>query len=231
MKNASAKYSQMNFKPFLFLCPHLICNVILILIFVLLCHNTNGQIKFLLNDSNIEYRTLLPNAPDSIVFIKSHIENEWKYNYCGSYEVYFDEQFEQLAYKSVETPDSCITFDYWRNGKIKKITVYKKNLEGLEGIAAWWYEETYCENGQLMYKGPSNLQPGKKLCTNYYCNGNKRLEFYLLGIGPDGKMTRWFENGKIQSEFYYKENEPIGEWKYWNEDGMLFKIEIYSNGE
>jgi len=89
----------------------------------------------------------------------------------------------------------------------------------------------YCENGSIIYKGPSLNQPGKKQIINYYCNGNKRIEFYHMGIGAEGKMTKWYANGNLESESYFESNEPINRWKYYNQNGELIREEIYENGK
>ena len=206
--------------------------VILSLLLIVLSFTTIAQTKLVITDtSKVEYSTeYATEGIDSIVSIKSE-EYNVNYDFCGFYEVYFDKDLRQLAYKSEAIKDSCITYDYWRNGTLKKKVIYQKKIEGLEGIPVWWYDEIYCSNGQLIFKGPSNMQPGKKLCINYYCNGSKKLEFYLLGVGADGKMTKWYENGKIQSESYYDYDTPIGKWTYWSEDGQLEKTESYDNGK
>lgn len=148
-------------------------------------------------------------------------------NYCKPVVVYFDKEKKKIAYRSETFGDSCSTFNYWTNGLLKK----RVNYIMIDGAPVWWSEELYCSNGQLIFKGPSPNQPGRKLYVNYYCNGFKKNEFYHLGLGVDGKMTWWYENGVIESESFYDKNIPIGLWKYYDDSGKLIKTEKYENGE
>jgi hypothetical protein len=184
-----------------------------------------AQTRFIISDTNhLVYSRSDWEEIDSVVFIF------WDEHpsCCDSYEVYFDENLQHLAYKSESIGDSCISYDYWRGGQLKKRTVH---LRDNDGIAIWWSDEVYCENGSIIYKGPSLNQPGKKQIINYYCNGNKKIEFYHMGIGAEGKMTRWYENGNLESESFFENNEPIHTWKYYNLNGELIREEFYETGK
>lgn len=204
---------------------HLMKNIIAA-IFLLTSPLLFSQKKLHLSDTS--YVTYGPSDDseyiDSVVFILDGVN----LTYCDKYEVYYDHAFKQLAYESYSTGDSCFVKQYWRNGNLKKKTIF---IEWEDGIPVWWYEEMYCKNGQIVYKGPTPNQPEKFLSTYYYCNGNKRLEYYHLNLGADGKMTYWYENGQLESEMYFENDIPVGEWKYWNEDGSLKATERYKDGE
>ena len=184
-----------------------------------------AQTRFIITDTNhLIYSHSDWEEIDSVVFIFSNGNP----SFCDSYEVYFDDNLKHLAYKSESVGDSCITYDYWREGQLKKRTVHLRNQDG---VPVWWSNEVYCENGSIIYKGPSLNQPGKKQIINYYCNGNKRIEFYHMGLGAEGKMTKWYANGNLESESYFENNEPINRWKYYNQNGALIREEIYENGK
>ena len=186
-----------------------------------------SQTKLLLSDTSIVgyYPSTEWEDIDSLVYIHS---GGGDCTLCDDYLVYFDNEFQNIAYVSQSFGDTCVVQDFWRNGNLKRKTVYLKHSDG---FPIWWFDEIYCQNGQVIFKGPSPNQPGKKLFINYHCNGTKKLEFYHEGMGADGKMTWWYANGKLESESYYDNNEPTGEWKYWNEDGLLIKTERYEAGK
>lgn len=180
---------------------------------------------FISNTSKVIYNLCLEwEDADTVVFVK----RTGNLNFCDHYKVYFDKSLRNLAYSSHSSGDTCTTQDFWRDGGLKKKTVYVKQPAG---HPLWWFEEVYCQNGQVVFKGPSPNQPAKNLHTNYYCNGNKKVEFYNVEMGADGKMTRWFESGQVQSETYFDKNGPTGDWKFWSEKGKLIKTERYVEGE
>jgi hypothetical protein len=199
-----------------------------ILYFLLLfaCFATNGQDSLVIGKSDkVSYLQSEHFELDSIVSVK---DSGMPYSRCNSYKVYFDDSLTQLAFKSFQSNDSCFYSHYWRNGGLKHLIVYKPQVDYADQYV-WWYEEMYCKNGQLLFKGPSPSQPQKKHWITYHCNGNKKIEFDHLGFGPDGKMTMWYENGIMQQEFHFKNSIKVGIWKYWNVNGVLMKEELYEN--
>jgi antitoxin component YwqK of YwqJK toxin-antitoxin module len=196
---------------------------LLIFVLVSLGLSLQAQIKLHISDSLVVYSPDYGYPEnDSLVFIQKAGE----ITFCEAYQVYFDTKWSQLAYESYSKGDTCTVVHYWRNGKLKRKTLHIK----IEGSPVWWYEEIYCSNGALLFKGPSPNQPGVNLMINYYCNGNKRNEFYHNGSGAEGKMTWWHENGQIQSECFFENNEPTGTWKYYDERGKLERTERYEKG-
>lgn len=146
--------------------------------------------------------------------------------FCEAFEVYYDKSLKSLAFRSESFEDSCVSSDYWRSGQLKQRTVYYRN-ERRYPVCGW--DEAYCENGTRIYKGPAVCQWGKYQIVLFHCNGNKRLEYYQMDSGIDGKMTRWFENGNLESEAFFEENNRVNTWKYYNEVGKLIKEEEYEN--
>ena len=196
-----------------------------LLLLILLSGFSVAQSRFVVSDTNnLIYSKCEWEEIDSVVFILSNGNPP----FCDSYEVYFDDHFQHLAYKSERVGDSCITYNYWRSGQLKKRTVY---LQNANDFPVWWSDEIYCKNGATIYKGPSPNQPGKNHIISYYCNGNKKIEYFHEGIGAEGKMTSWHENGNLESELYFENNEPINTWKYYNPNGELIKEEFYENGQ
>ena len=58
------------------------------------------------------------------------------------------------------------------------------------------------------------------LSTNWYENGQKKLEGTYKDGEEDGLFTNWYENGQKKFEVTIKDGELISE-KYWNEDGSV----------
>ena len=194
------------------------------LLLLLLCSSVFGQDKLVIGMSEkVSYHQSEYVEIDSVVSIVD--SNKFHYG-CTSIEVYFDDSLKKSAYKSFQSNDSCFNYHYWRNGKLKQLIVYKCQSED-EYKNTWWYHERFCKNGQALFKGPTPNQLQKKHYINYYCNGNKQLEFDHIGIGAEGKMTSWHENGKLQCESHFKDDKRIGTWRYWNVEGRLIKEEVY----
>jgi antitoxin component YwqK of YwqJK toxin-antitoxin module len=196
---------------------------ILIFIVGLSCLESHSQIKLHIADSSVVYSPCYEYPEiDSLVFIQLIGEIA----VCDPYFVYYDKNFKQFAYTSETKGDTCYVNHYWRNGNLKRRTTYVQ----MGGMPEWWHDEVYCENGRLLFYGPSLNQPGHHHNINYYCNGNKRNEFYHNGFGAEGTMTWWHENGQIQSESFFAFNEPAGTWKYYDLNGKLEKTERYEMG-
>lgn len=195
----------------------------LIVVLVSLGLNLQAQVKLHLSDSMVVYSPDYDYPElDSQVFVQKASD----VTFCDNYQVYFDRELTKLAYESFSKDDTCFVIHYWRDGKLKRKTLHVK----VKGIPIWWYDEMYCKNGQVLFKGPTPNQPGLNHMINYYCNGQKRNEFDHNGYSAEGKMTWWYENGRVQSEQYFEYNEPNGEWKYYDEKGKLERIELYENG-
>ena len=216
------------------------------IIFLFFLLTSKAQVKLFIGDSSIVKYEILEGYKelDSIIFIhdpndpqnqqvkRRYTENGREitlalsdFSYCEPYQVFFDKKFHKLAYSSESTGDTCKTFDYWRNGKLKKKTIYCKKKYN---YPYKYYEEVYCENGNLIQKGLQNPD-GMQLIVSYYCNGNKKREFNWEKGKLEGKWTEWFENGKLKLESFYEHNSPYGEWKYWTEEGNLSKTELYKD--
>lgn len=150
--------------------------------------------------------------------------------FCDDIEVYFDSAKKTLAYKSYNESDTCHTFNYWRNGSLKKHVIYIPN-EYHKDISVWWWYEAYCSNGQVLYKGPSDNQSKRFKSVTYYCNGQKRREFIREGEGAVGEITFWYPNGKLKEIWNFENWKMEGEWKYYDENGKLTKTEFYDQGK
>ena len=184
-----------------------------------------SQNRFLITDSIHVVFSPMPDQED--LDSVAYIPKEGILPICEANEVYFDAAFSRLAYKTEVIADSCISYDYWRNGILKKKTVHLLNEEKLP---VWWSEEMYCENGNLIFKGPSPNQPGKKHYIHYHCNGNKKVEFTQIDDNAEGALTTWYENGNVEAEMFFRNNQPEGEFRYYDENGRLETTEVYQEG-
>jgi hypothetical protein len=193
----------------------------LILLAAVCCSGVSqAQVKIALSDTaRVSYVPAFGwEQIDSIVFLHTLGTPP----FCEDAEVYFDDELTRLAYVSRVEGDSCIAWDYWRNGQLKKKTIH---LLDHDRIPIWWSDEIYCENGQLIFKGPSPNVPGTHHYITWYCSGKKKREFDHMDFGAHGVITTWFENGKIESEEYYDNGNPVGVWKYFDENGKLVREE------
>lgn len=97
-----------------------------------------------------------------------------------------------------------------------------------------------------------NLYNG--IYTEYYDNGNKKVEMYLTNGEQDSTTVLYFEDGSINevrsykhglmhgiwitynangikiAEAWYRDDKKDGIWKIWDENGTLRYIMPYSNG-
>jgi hypothetical protein len=192
---------------------------------LLSAHGLMGQNRFLITDSIHVFYGPMPDEED--LDSVAYILKDGIFPICEAHEVYFDAAFSRLAYKTEMIADSCISYDYWRNGRLKKKTVH---LLMEENTPVWWSEEMYCENGNLKFKGPSPNQHGIKHYVHFYCNGNKKVAFTQIDENAEGAMTSWYENGLVESEMFFKNNLPEGPFRYYNESGKLYLTEVYRDG-
>ena len=104
----------------------------------------------------------------------------------------------------------------------------------------------YFDNKHELYNG---------LYTEYYDNGNKKLEMYLVNGEQDsttflyndsgriyetrsykhglmhGKWETFNNNGKKIAEAWYRNDQKDGVWRIWDENGILRFEMPYSNGQ
>ena len=57
--------------------------------------------------------------------------------------------------------------------------------------------------------------------TDYYENGQIKLEGNYKDNKRDGKWTYWYENGQIEQEGNYKDHKQDGKWTWWHENGQI----------
>lgn len=133
------------------------------------------------------------------------------------YKVYYDNT-ENLLLSQTQYGDTSIVLQYYRNGQLFRKDIA---LNGIELI----YEERWCKNGQLVRK--VDYSEEEMHISNIYCNGNKKNEFILIGIFPEGVFQSWYENGQLKEIGEYKDGDKIGVWKYYDENGNLIKEEKY----
>ena len=69
------------------------------------------------------------------------------------------------------------------------------------------------------------------LHTEYYDNGQKKLEIDYKAGKKDGKWSQWNEDGQIDQENSYKDGKYHGMSYYWDIDGNLIAQTLHSNNE
>ena len=47
----------------------------------------------------------------------------------------------------------------------------------------------------------------------------------------DNKFTEWYENGQKKIERYYQTNRAEGKWTQWDENGQIMEERYYKMGE
>ena len=47
----------------------------------------------------------------------------------------------------------------------------------------------------------------------------------------DGKFTEWYENGQKKLEGHYETNRAEGKWTEWDENGQIIEEQYYKNGK
>ena len=66
--------------------------------------------------------------------------------------------------------------------------------------------------------------------TDYYENGQIKIEANYKDEKKDGKWTSWYENGQIKLERNYKDDHIDGKWTEWDENGQIKSEAIYKDG-
>lgn len=200
--------------------------VAFILIFLLtLSNEVMSQNKGLITDT-IRYSYKPPYGDsknlDSIIHIHdfNDLYDEW--------EIYFDKNEKQLAYKSVVNGDTCIKTDYWRSGLIKKRSTYIKDKTG---FYHWECEEEFCSNGQKIVEWCPALFVNKTLITRYYCNGNKQAQWTAFEAGIEDWYFTWYENGQMSEKTFYVNNKKHGRSQQWDSLGNITTDELYQQGK
>ena len=69
----------------------------------------------------------------------------------------------------------------------------------------------YFDNNHELYNG---------IYTEYYDNGNKKLEMFLLRGEQDSTTTLYFENGAVKETRSYKQGLMQGKWETFNSAGI-----------
>lgn len=195
--------------------------IIIVTFCILSIFGSAQRIRYITDTSDILY------APDNYGFSIDSIVYQ-----TGSISpliVYYDRSNKTEAFKSVFIKDSCICYDYWRNGRLKMKTVYVKNKSNDFVV---WYNEAYCQNGNLICRNDIYIHKHKVII--YYCNGQKKCEYVISGAVLDGLVSCWYENGRLKSQAYYKANSDItrikiGKWEFYNESGGLDSTELYKD--
>ena len=110
------------------------------------------------------------------------------------------------------------------DGKQKKVCIYTGRGENREKIR----ETDYYANGNMKLDG--TYKDGKRdgQWTYWYENGAKWSEGSFREGKNDGKRLTYFPNGKLRYEAYYKEGERTGKWKFFDETGRLVQEIKYS---
>jgi len=67
--------------------------------------------------------------------------------------------------------------------------------------------------------------------TEWYENGQKKVEVNNKDGWEDGLWTEWYDNGQKSSEGNYKDGKEDGNWTYWNEEGNFAIAETWKDGE
>ncbi|MCB0401216.1 MAG: hypothetical protein KDD41_03975 [Flavobacteriales bacterium] len=138
------------------------------------------------------------------------------------WQVYYDSNFTKILLDYYCDNDSCITLQYFSNGKLER-----KEVGTIQG--QYVYEEIWCENGQLVRKVDFMQQPNH--IVNYYCNGVKKNEFNRIAGFIKGDYKWWYNNGQIRLEGLYGDmGTEDGTWKYFSDEGTLLKEEIWEKG-
>ncbi len=69
------------------------------------------------------------------------------------------------------------------------------------------------------------------LYTEWYKNGNKKLEYTYNDGKMDGLRTFWYEDGQKRWLSSYKDGERDGLWTEWYQNGKKRCVGSYKDGE
>ena len=69
------------------------------------------------------------------------------------------------------------------------------------------------------------------LYTEWYENGNKKLEYTYNDGKMDGRRTFWYEDGQKRWLSSYKDGERDGPWTEWYQNGKKRWVGSYKNGK
>ncbi|MEA3443366.1 MAG: toxin-antitoxin system YwqK family antitoxin, partial [Bacteroidota bacterium] len=84
-------------------------------------------------------------------------------------------------------------------------------------------------NDGLFYTEQNNLYSG--LYTEFFENGQKRIELNLVDGKRDGEVILYFKSGEKNEIRKYKMNLMHGTWTTWNEQSVKIAEANYNNGK
>ena len=75
------------------------------------------------------------------------------------------------------------------------------------------------------------LTGGSGKQTQWYDNGQKKMEAEFVNGQQHGKTIEWYENGKMREDTEWAEGKPHGKSTSWHENGQKKSEGQFLNGE
>ena len=127
--------------------------------------------------------------------------------------------------KDTNKPYSGDVFSLDKNGEIEEEKTLKN---GIVWNGKWteWYE-----NGQKKLEGTFKDGERDGLVTSWFENGQKGWEGTYKDGEPDGLVTQWKANGQKKLEGTFKDGERDGLYTFWYDNGQKQFEGIYKEGE
>lgn len=134
------------------------------------------------------------------------------------YEYDEDENLIHYSYNSIKSPENNLAYEFYPDGKIKKIVNGVYNSEG-------YRFKDFFPNGDLKREFIKARDGGNDFLTEFYENGNIR-------VSTKGDCrTIYRENGKFDARFYLKNNKIHGDYTIFGKDNNPTVITYYENGQ
>jgi hypothetical protein len=147
---------------------------------------------------------------------------------CKNYIVFEDRISQIKIAEHFVLGDTSVFVEFFRSGSIKRIRRTLILEEPCHNSRkSDLYEDSYCENGQLLFRDYGCSKTSIELLTVFYCSGKKNYQFWWdhKRIRKVGKEIAWWENGQVEvRSFYNKDGKACGKWKFYDEKGKKVKI-------
>lgn len=126
--------------------------------------------------------------------------------------------------------------EYYKNGKIKAVLVYKDSL--LYGKQLYYDEngnikkaEIYNEIGIKVAEGQMDTMGRRQgKWQLYYDDGTQLADGNYLNNKKSGKWVYYYSNGKILEKGSYINDLPNGQWTWYYQTGQLLLVENFKKG-
>ena len=132
-----------------------------------------------------------------------------------------------FIFSSCKSPEQKIINDYYPNGKLMTQKVYLVTKKKPDLIS----ETQYYENGNMKLEGKYVEGERNGKWIQWYKNGQIWSEGEFENGLRTGKSTVYNQDGTINYTGFYKLGKPDAEWTFFDENEKVAKKVVYKEGK